>query len=1028
MDPERWRQIQPLYLAALKLAPHRREAFLNQVCGGDESLRKELDWLLTHHEEAGRFLVSPAIDVLAQDLALDGAKDPSPAMIGRSLAHYRIEEKLGGGGMGIVYQAYDTHLRRSVAIKMLRPEVMGDPQQKKRLLEEARAASALNHPNIVTIYDIINEGGSDFIAMELVGGKTLAKRISEGRLPTVETMKFAIQIVSAVARAHRAGIIHRDLKPANIMINEEGMVKVLDFGLAKLTHLESGASDQSTLTTIPRSETGTIAGTPAYMSPEQALGRPVDARSDIFSIGVILFQCLTGQLPFAHEAGGASPLNWLWEQPLPLRSLVPDAPEALERIVQRCLEKDPAARHESADILAEELQHALEPGPGLLHRWLQVAAVVVICISLPALLWISRSCKPAKNQNSPISATLEQVITWESDESNSRISPDRKFISFISNRSGQNEIWLKNMVGGEPTSILSSHQGIVLSHAWSPDGTEIAYLIRDQGRVLLQTVPAFMGGAPQLTQEVDGSCLRIIRWIGDHIYMEGGVSLFQYDVKAQTLRSMISFRRPELKSMRHFDVRRDEARIAFTAYDGQENLWTADLDGKNPLRLTTGDAVDRHPLWVQVKGPDIVCESNRGGQLNLFMVSTQDRSIRQITSGAMEELPEDISNDGSLLTFTVTRDSAHLYSLDLKTGSPHQLTNDSLDDLWPTCDNDAHMVAFQRKPPKEHGGYPLLESQILLGSLSPSGIASPSILVRYGYSPALSPNGRWLAYLKWVTADNQFSELWVIDPNGQGLHRISARCPTLGVSVFPYDFLSTNFAWSANSRYLYFIDRASSGTYQIRRFDPGTPETEPAMIVSAATGQVMRELRLSKDRRYLSYVLQKGANLETSEVHVRVVDSREDRTVYSVQHKPSGLFLFSCGFLASGDSMIVLPAVINTDGTQNMQIIEVPTSGASRPLNTAEGAFGATAKLDPSSQTLYLTMAKKNIHNLWSFSIPNAKFNQLTDNRWPSVSFSDIEILSDGRLLYSRLDQHGDISICRFERRNKTDSPYAKEE
>jgi len=1016
MNPERWRQIQALYQAAVELEPRPREVFLNQVCGNDESLRRELDSLLGLNQAAGHFLEVPAMEIAARNLARDEANGLSRTMIGRSLAHYQIGEPIGRGGMGIVYLAYDTHLRREVAVKTLRPEVMVDPERKRRFVEEARAASALNHPNIVTIYDISNADGVDFIAMELVRGKTLARMIGDSRLPVGVTMQLAVQIVDAVTRTHKAGIIHRDLKPANIMVTDEGLVKVMDFGLAKLSHLETGTSDISTQTIKPRTEAGSVAGTPAYMSPEQALGRQVDARTDIFSIGVVMFQCLTGRLPFEHKSDSPFPLNWLWKQPLPLRSLVPEAPKLLERIVQRCLEKDPAERFESADVLAEELNRALQYKHGKRQWALKIAALVAIGIALSMGI---RICviPPGPASNTQSTVNLEQVITWESDDTDSRISPDQKFLSFISNRSGRNEIWLKNMVGGEARSIRS-HPGTILSHAWSPGGTEIAYLVHDQSRVLLQTAPALMGGAPGVTPEVDASCNRIIRWIGQHIYMEGGESLFQYDLKTQALRSMILSRPPELKYMRHFDVRRDELRIVFTAYDrGKESLWTADLDGKNPLRLTTGDAADRHPLWVQAHGPDVIYESSRGGQLNIFTVSTQGGSPRQITSGA-EETPEDISEDGSILTFKVTKDDAHLWSLDPKTRAQHQLTNDSLSDLWPTCANSAGPVAFQRKPPRGQAGYTFLEAQILIGDLSASGISAPIKLVRDGYSARLSPDGRWLAYLKWTTTNNQFSELWVIEPNGQGPHRVTVHCPTLGVTMFPIDFLFANFAWSANSQYLYFIDEAISGTSRVRRYNLGSPGSESETVLSAAANQRIGELRVAKDGSRISYVVRGGQDPGSVEVHVHDMDTGENRTVYSAQHIPKNFVLFSRGWLASGQSMIVLPAVINADGTQSIEITKVGASGGSRLLKRVDGAFGATAKLDPLSQTLYLTMAKQNIHNLWSFSIANGEFHQLTENTWPSVSFSGIEILSDGRILYSRLDRHGDISICRFESHN----------
>src|SRR2546422_1080277 len=224
-------------------------------------------------------------------------------MIGRTILHYQIVETLGRGGMGVVYKATDTHLDRAVAIKVLPPEKTTDPERKRRFVQEAKAASALNHPNILHIYDIDTADGVDFIAMEYVEGKTLDAWIRPNGRKLIELLNYGVQIADALAAAHAAGIVHRDIKPSNIMVNDNGLVKILDFGLAKLS--KSGEVDcaGSTQTALPRTEEGAVIGTVAYMSPEQVLGKAVDARSDIFSLGIVLYEMVTGQSPFR----GATP-------------------------------------------------------------------------------------------------------------------------------------------------------------------------------------------------------------------------------------------------------------------------------------------------------------------------------------------------------------------------------------------------------------------------------------------------------------------------------------------------------------------------------------------------------------------------------------------------------------------------------------------------------------------------------------------------------------------------------------------------
>jgi eukaryotic-like serine/threonine-protein kinase len=283
-------------------------------------------------------------------------------MIGSQLGHYRIEGKLGEGGMGVVYKAQDMHLDRPVAIKVLSAEAVSDPGRKRRFVQEARTASALNHPNIIHIYDIDQSSGIDFMAMEFVEGKTLHQLGREG-LSLSATVNYARQIAGALARAHDAGIVHRDIKPANIMVTSEGLVKVLDFGLAKLTEPLPETGDLVLTQTVPvQTEAGVVFGTVQYMSPEQAEGKKVDARSDIFSFGSVLYEMITGRRPFPGDSKLAILSAILSKEPLPLSEIPKGTPPELEQLVQRCLEKDPERRYQSmSDVKAvlEDLHDTL---------------------------------------------------------------------------------------------------------------------------------------------------------------------------------------------------------------------------------------------------------------------------------------------------------------------------------------------------------------------------------------------------------------------------------------------------------------------------------------------------------------------------------------------------------------------------------------------------------------------------------------------------------------------------------------------
>ena len=279
-------------------------------------------------------------------------------MVGEILLHYRITERLGAGGMGVVWKAIDTHLGREVALKLLPPEDTRDPVSVSRFLREARSASALNHPNIITIYEANTAGNIPFIAMEYVRGAALNELLRDGPLGVTRTIEIALEICAALQHAHDHGIVHRDLKPGNIMLTTAGAVKVLDFGLAKRTP-QAAATGADATVTAPLTVAGVTVGTLAYMSPEQAMGEDVDARGDLFSLGVVLYEMLSNARPFDGSSKVGAVRRILNAEPTPLRDIVPGIPAALEGIVLRCLEKEPSDRYASAAEAASDLRQVL---------------------------------------------------------------------------------------------------------------------------------------------------------------------------------------------------------------------------------------------------------------------------------------------------------------------------------------------------------------------------------------------------------------------------------------------------------------------------------------------------------------------------------------------------------------------------------------------------------------------------------------------------------------------------------------------
>src|SRR5436190_16142117 len=364
MDAERWTHVERLLQAALDLPSGEHEAFLKRSCAGDDALARDVRALLRSAHEAGTFLSGPAIEIAARAMARSGRERLTghDAPLGHTISHYRIVEKLGAGGMGVVYKAQDTRLHRFVALKFVTEELARDADALHRFRREARTASALNHPNICTIHDVGDHDGRSFIAMEYLEGATLKEHIFDGCATSLQTLlTLGIEVADALDAAHAVGIVHRDIKPANLFVTTRGHAKILDFGLAKIGAI--GGGDEIVVTMPPTESTvagltspeGAL-GTIAYMSPEQVRAQNLDARTDLFSFGVVLYEMATGTTPFHGDSAGLILDGILNRAPVAIARLNPGLPGRFERVVGRCLEKDPERRYQHASEIRADLQ------------------------------------------------------------------------------------------------------------------------------------------------------------------------------------------------------------------------------------------------------------------------------------------------------------------------------------------------------------------------------------------------------------------------------------------------------------------------------------------------------------------------------------------------------------------------------------------------------------------------------------------------------------------------------------------------
>ena len=690
MTADRWRQVEDLCFAALARPADERTAFLRSACAGDDILQREVESLLAHEAAAEGFLKVPA----AARASADALDHPDGTLVGERFGSYTIRALLGVGGMGEVYRAHDATLEREVAIKFLPPAFSAEPERRARLAREARMLATLNHPHIAAIYGVEEAEGVRGLVLELVEGDTLAERIAANSraagshatgLPVADVLSIARQIADALEAAHEKGIVHRDLKPANIKITPDGVVKVLDFGLAKAARTDSSRPDPT------ESRAGVILGTAAYMSPEQARGHGVDKRGDIWAFGCVLYEMLTGRLTFPGDTVSDTIAKILEREPD--WSALPSAtPAAIQRVLRRCLAKD--ARHRLRDIgdVSIELDAVDEVWAGAAtggvdvasertrQRWLPWVALAGLAMGVG--VWEARRA-PMPTAESPLTnARFSRMTDWEGTETGAEISPDGRFVVFLADRDGQFDLWVRQVGTGRFLNLtadlpsLGATGSILRNFGFSGDGSEIWFSpsearaqkpsqnpARTEPKMLLPllggTPRKFLGeGAETPAWSPDGR--RLVYFVNG-----GGDPLFVADGTGADARKLLADHPQGIHN--HNPVWSPDGQWIYFVQGmdptGTMDVWRVQPSGASLERLTQQNVaanvlapLDRRTVLYVARAED------RSGPW-LWALDVERKVTRRVLSGLEQYTSVSASRDGRRVVATVTNPTASLWQV-----------------------------------------------------------------------------------------------------------------------------------------------------------------------------------------------------------------------------------------------------------------------------------------------------------------------------------------------------------------------------
>src|SRR5690349_90628 len=960
MTPERWQQVKEIFNAAIARGPQERSSFISQACSGDEQLRSEVESLIASHEQSGDFIDQPAFELAAPLLTGERA-ELTP---GYTIDSYEVISFISRGGMGEVYLAEDKRLGRKVALKLLPATFTSDDDRLRRFEQEARAASALNHPNIITIYEIREAAGSHVIVAEFVEGETLRHRLSRAPLALSETLNISMQIADALAAAHKAGIIHRDIKPENIMLRPDGYVKVLDFGLAKLSEQASPAMAAEAPTIQVRTGSGIVIGTAGYMSPEQARGLGVDHRSDIFSLGAVIYEMLARRKPFEGDTPSDTLAAILKTEPPPLSRVIPGVPAELTRIVTKCLKKDREERYQvvkdlwlDLKALKQDLEFqqkaageisvapsavAAEPtamfsearptaersGISTIteslsmeikrHKFGAALAVLLIAVVLAAgAFGIYKLAARRDMGNEHFWNISLAPLTNSGDAIDATISPDGKYIVYVLSDRSKQSLWIRQVSAANDKMILPAAPVGFFGLTFSPDGNDLYYAIKanlDTGT--LYRIPAFGGTPVKLLESIDGP-----------------VS-FSPDGK-QFVFVRGNYPKP-----------------------GSSALVIANIDGTNERQLSIKDFPDKFapifftgPSWSPDGKTIAASVATVGGTskvvgFNVADGSEQDLSPQRWTFSARVEWLRDMS--GVLVVAGETAGIAQLWLIEYPGGRARRVTNDL---------STYRAIGLTQDGKK----FTTVQASGLVNLwVVPDGDASKGLRLPTGnvsfYSSAgnnitWTPDGR----IAFVSNEGGSPHIWITKPDGSDRKQLTANdASNFSPVVTPDGRYIVYSVWRGDRRNLWRMNLDGSSPVQLTSgivdsFPSVTPNSR-WVIYTAPSGAKPVLWKVSIDG---------GAPVQISD-HVATVGAVS----------PDGKLI---AFLYPESPDMLAPpnriAVMSFDGTGEIKAFPIPSSGTVLTI----------LHWSQDGKSVLYTNTSNNVTNIWSQPIEGGPPKQTTD-------------------------------------------------